>query len=101
MAVLHGSWLLNDNDFFLWGETWRRLRPDTHPTSETTTIAAHPFALSPDELHQSLQQHQLHLAADCPPEEQLLQLPSFQDDSGQLRPLHSARPVPEASAVTL
>lgn len=101
MAVLHGSWLLNDNDFFLWGETWRRLVPDANPAGETTAIAAHPFALSPDELHQSLQQHQLHLAADCPPEEQLLQLPSFQDDSGQLRPLHSARPVPEASAVTL
>ncbi|MFP4652984.1 MAG: SNF2 helicase-associated domain-containing protein, partial [Phormidium sp.] len=101
MAVLHGSWLLNDNYFFLWGETWRRLHPEAHPAGEMTPIVAHPFALSPEELHQSLQQHQLHLAQDCPLQEQPLQLPSVQDDSGQLRPLHSARPVPEASTVTL
>ncbi|TVR09363.1 MAG: DEAD/DEAH box helicase [Phormidium sp. GEM2.Bin31] len=98
MAVLHGSWLLDDNSFFLWGETWRRLLPDAIANSEE--IAEHPFALSPEDLHQYLCQQQLSLPRDCPSQVQRLQLPSQDDDSG-LRPLYSAGSRPEPATLSL
>ncbi|MCC5898659.1 MAG: DEAD/DEAH box helicase [Phormidium sp. BM_Day4_Bin.17] len=98
MAVLHGSWLLDDNSFFLWGETWRRLLPDAIASGED--IAEHPFALNPDDLHQYLHQQQLNLPSDCPPQVQQLQLPSQKDDSG-LRPLYSAGPGLDEATLSL
>ncbi len=98
MAVLHGSWLLDDNSFFLWGETWRRLLPDAIANPEE--IAEHPFALSPEDLHQYLSQQQLSLPRDCPSQVQRLQLPSQEDDSG-LRPLYSAGPRPAPATLSL
>ncbi len=66
MAILHGSWVLqpqvqaaDDGEsaaadpagtqsfFLLWGETWRRVEPQT---GETAAILPHPYALTQDEL---------------------------------------------------
>ncbi len=48
MAVLHGSWLLEHQRFFLWGETWQRLDPETLPAQPI--VRPHPFCLAPEGL---------------------------------------------------
>ncbi|HEY9729460.1 MAG TPA: hypothetical protein V6D50_23665, partial [Chroococcales cyanobacterium] len=59
MAILHGSWILDENNgyLFIWGETWR-----TRASVETTPIdgaAHHPFAMTQAELTAFLQAHNL------------------------------------------
>ncbi|MBD2251285.1 SNF2-related protein [Nostoc parmelioides] len=57
MAILHGSWILNEQDsyLFIWGETWRS--PQVNFDFEE--IALNPLALSASELSEWLQsQHQ-------------------------------------------
>ncbi|NER78188.1 MAG: ATP-dependent helicase, partial [Leptolyngbya sp. SIO1D8] len=44
MAILHGSWLTENQRFFLWGETWQRLDPET--LSAEPDLRDHPFAIS-------------------------------------------------------
>lgn len=51
MAVLHGSWIPQTSQFFLWGETWRHL--DSPPELQGEALP-HPFLLSPQELWDSL-----------------------------------------------
>ena len=48
MAILHGSWLPENQRFFLWGETWQRLDPDTLPAEPE--IRDHPFCTAPQPL---------------------------------------------------
>ncbi|MEO0985525.1 MAG: DEAD/DEAH box helicase [Cyanobacteria bacterium J06639_14] len=45
MAILHGSWIKENQRFFLWGETWRRLVPDHLPPEPE--IRNHPFCMEP------------------------------------------------------
>ncbi|ABA22885.1 SNF2-related helicase [Trichormus variabilis ATCC 29413] len=57
MAILHGSWILSEQDsyLFIWGETWRS--PQVNFSFEE--IALNPLALSASELSEWLQsQHQ-------------------------------------------
>ncbi|ESA37824.1 dna rna superfamily snf2 family [Leptolyngbya sp. Heron Island J] len=45
MAILHGSWLPTQQRFFVWAETWRRLK-----TSDSEwRVEAHPYCLTKDE----------------------------------------------------
>ncbi len=45
MAILHGSWLSTQQRFFVWAETWRRLK-----TSDAGwSIEQHPYCLDKDE----------------------------------------------------
>jgi SNF2 family DNA or RNA helicase len=55
MAILHGSWLLNNQDgcLFIWGETWRSRENFTKSTSDNITL--HPLLMTPTQLSQWLQ----------------------------------------------
>lgn len=44
MAILHGSWLAENQSFFLWGEIWQRLETDKF-TAEPT-VREHPFGMA-------------------------------------------------------
>lgn len=48
MAILHGSWLAENQHFVLWGETWQRLDPASLPA--TPEVKLHPFSASPSTL---------------------------------------------------
>lgn len=59
MAILHGSWILDESNghLFIWGETWRtRASVDTTPTNGA---AHHPFAMTQAELTAFLPAHNL------------------------------------------
>jgi hypothetical protein len=61
MATLHGSWIPQKQTsyFFIWGEIWRALTSvETKPTPE---VAAHPFAMTRDELTAFLRDRHLPL----------------------------------------
>ncbi|WP_315790106.1 DEAD/DEAH box helicase [Fischerella sp. JS2] len=55
MAILHGSWLLQNqgNCLFIWGETWRSLGTNIDP-SILTEIPPYPYAIAPAELSEWL-----------------------------------------------
>lgn len=59
MSIIHGSWILqsNDNQFFVWGETWRSLV--TVESVDTADISLHPFSLKRQELFSLLASHHL------------------------------------------
>ncbi|NET38043.1 MAG: hypothetical protein F6K19_39605, partial [Cyanothece sp. SIO1E1] len=48
MAILHGSWLPQENYFFVWGEIWRKLDLDSCLKSDQTLL--YPFAMTQVEL---------------------------------------------------
>ncbi len=54
MAILHGSWLLRAESgyLFVWGETWRRVDPDSSPS--LAEVPTHPLAMTPVELSEWL-----------------------------------------------
>ncbi|MEM9149597.1 MAG: DEAD/DEAH box helicase [Cyanobacteria bacterium P01_F01_bin.3] len=47
MAILHGSWLLAQQRFFVWAETWRRLEE----VNDGWSLVTHPYCLGQDEFH--------------------------------------------------
>ncbi len=53
MAILHGSWLVEEQRFFLWGETWQHLEPETWATD--FVVHEYPFALGVLPLIEQLQ----------------------------------------------
>jgi SNF2 family DNA or RNA helicase len=53
MAILHGSWLAEEQRFLLWGESWQRLDPDT--LGLDFAVYDHPFAMAIADLVDSLQ----------------------------------------------
>ncbi|MDB9372609.1 DEAD/DEAH box helicase [Nodularia sphaerocarpa] len=55
MAILHGNWLLKDNNscLFIWGETWRSSKASLNP-SASPDIPVHPLVMSPVELSEWL-----------------------------------------------
>lgn len=62
MAILHGSWLLQNQGgcLFVWGETWRSM----FATSESPSLAdvpAHPLAMTPAELVEWLRSRRVEL----------------------------------------
>ncbi|MEA5594606.1 DEAD/DEAH box helicase [Rivularia sp. UHCC 0363] len=50
MAILHGSWLVKNQDscFFVWGETWRSISPDS--SQDASRVQPHHGAMTPFEL---------------------------------------------------
>ena len=61
MAVLHGSWLLQDSGgyLFIWGETWRSLTKRV--SSQPESVPSHPLAMTQKELSSFLQSHRLSI----------------------------------------
>ena len=59
MSIIHGSWISESKNFFIWGEAWRSLV--NLKLSEETEIATNPFCLTKEELTAFLQEHNL----DC------------------------------------
>ncbi|MBW4684796.1 MAG: DEAD/DEAH box helicase [Komarekiella atlantica HA4396-MV6] len=55
MAILHGSWLLNNQSscLFIWGETWRSSRVNFE-LSSSPSVPPHPLAMTPVELSEWL-----------------------------------------------
>ena len=53
MAILHGTWLHDNNCLFIWGETWRSAKVNFEP-SLYQEIPLHPLAMTPMELHNCL-----------------------------------------------
>jgi SNF2 family DNA or RNA helicase len=49
MAILHGTWLHDNNCLFIWGETWRSAKVNFEP-SLYQDIPLHPLAMTPMEL---------------------------------------------------
>jgi SNF2 family DNA or RNA helicase len=127
MAILHGSWLLQSQQpisaqaatakigdgresqtgcFFLWGEIWRRINPDSlraEPTESQDslgTLLPHPYALSQTELLDLLRGLQEAGKLKLPElsseqwQSQTIALPSYMtEDSGKgaiVLPHHSA-----------
>jgi hypothetical protein len=63
MAILHGNWLLkNQNEcLFVWGETWRSLRVNSEPIG-SGDIPLHPLAMTPLELSEWLLSKNMKIA---------------------------------------
>ena len=61
MAVLHGSWLLQNSGsyLFIWGETWRSLTKRV--SSQPESVPSHPLAMTQKELSSFLQSHRLSI----------------------------------------
>ncbi|BAZ68369.1 SNF2-related helicase [Fischerella sp. NIES-4106] len=55
MAILHGSWLIQNqgNCLFIWGETWRSLGTNIDPNT-LTEVPLLPYAIAPSELSEWL-----------------------------------------------
>ena len=51
MAILHGSWILQERGSYLlvWGETWRRVTPEEESPTPVA-VAPHPLAMTQKEL---------------------------------------------------
>ena len=52
MAIVHGSWLSEHQQFFLWGEMWQRL--DASTLSAEPELQDHPFCMAMPELLERL-----------------------------------------------
>ncbi len=56
MAILHGNWILKEQQghLFIWGESWRSLTVDSltvdTETNSATDVPVHPLAMTTDEL---------------------------------------------------
>jgi len=48
MAILHGSWLTENQQFFIWGEAWQRLEADKLPAEPE--VQDHPFCMAMSDL---------------------------------------------------
>ncbi|MBD0335458.1 MAG: DEAD/DEAH box helicase [Cyanobacteria bacterium Co-bin13] len=48
MAILHGSWLPDRQQFFLWGETWQRTEAEAFPAE--AGVHNHPYSLAQADL---------------------------------------------------
>ncbi|CCH67491.1 Helicase, SNF2/RAD54 family [Richelia intracellularis HH01] len=63
MAILHGSWLINnrDNGLFIWAETWRYLKPSL-VNCDLKEIQKYPFLMSAESLRSWLESEHPKLA---------------------------------------
>ncbi|WP_071188158.1 DEAD/DEAH box helicase [Trichormus sp. NMC-1] len=63
MAILHGSWLLKNqnNGLFIWGETWRNLQINLESIT-SGEIPSHPLAMTPTELSDWLESRNLKIS---------------------------------------
>ena len=61
MAILHGTWIINNQSsyFFIWGETWRSSQVHTEVFAE---IPLHPLAMTAVELNEWLEASNLSIA---------------------------------------
>jgi SNF2 family DNA or RNA helicase len=59
MAILHGSWILDERSghLFIWGETWRT--KGSIGSSSSNDVLSHPFAMTQTELTSFLRFHRL------------------------------------------
>ncbi|MFN6561531.1 MAG: DEAD/DEAH box helicase [Nostoc sp. ChiSLP01] len=63
MAILHGNWLLKNQNggLFIWGETWRSPRVNL-ASNESEEIPLHPLAMTSVELTESLRSQNMPIA---------------------------------------
>jgi SNF2 family DNA or RNA helicase/intein/homing endonuclease len=116
MAILHGSWLLQNQGgcLFVWGEIWRSF--DVNLSLDATEIPQHPFAIDALELVECLNSHHMTIAKFIQPQvalsktgkngkkvvndtvnsrvySQIVSLPTYISESGEeiaIAPKHSA-----------
>ncbi|RUR86770.1 helicase [Chlorogloeopsis fritschii PCC 6912] len=120
MAILHGSWLLQNrgSSLFVWGETWRSLETKID-LGTLTQVPSHPYAMTAAELSEWLHSRHLKLSKSSqvetrnfaslqkgrqkaaspanvmPTRSQILALPTYFSESDQqstafISPVHSA-----------
>ncbi|AKG23307.1 DEAD/DEAH box helicase [Calothrix sp. 336/3] len=108
MAILHGSWLLQNpwddvaqevrgEGLFIWGETWRSLQ--NYQPEDTGKILPHPLAMTAVELQTWLKTRQVKLAEipSCEqtigfqPAQGAIAIPSQLENDVTFLPQHSAR----------
>ena len=67
MAILHGSWLIQNQGgcLFIWGENWRSFLDISEPP-ELADVPANPLAMPPDELVECLRAQSLTIAKYLP-----------------------------------
>ena len=94
MAILHGSWILHNQDsyLFVWGETWRSM--STTSESSLTDVPAHPLAMTPAKLveHCTLENYGIQKALE---QSQVIAIPTYISDgkaapgAAAMYPVHS------------
>ncbi len=98
MAILHGSWLQNNQNssLFIWGETWRasQVNVDSHTFGD---IPLHPLAMTPIELSEWWRSRKIKGVSDnnLPTHSQIIALPTYILNSSEaetitISPVHSA-----------
>ncbi|MBR8838249.1 MAG: helicase [Stigonema ocellatum SAG 48.90 = DSM 106950] len=111
MAILHGSWLLQNQSgcLFIWGETWRISRGNTL-LSVSADVPLHPLVMTQVELLEWLRLHQMTIADSLQQRTRVKTLPatslhlialptyfhqSTEDGTVSTSPVHSATVVTE------
>jgi len=113
MAILHGSWLLQNqgNCLFIWGETWRTLGVNASVRA-SSDMPQYPLAMTPVELLEWLRLRQITIASSVqqqvetlhakslpvgdekkPTHSQIIALPTYfhqRSDGISISPVHSA-----------
>lgn len=63
MSILHGSWISESNNFFIWGEAWRSL-VNFELENEEIEITTNPFCLKKADLINFLEKHNFNLKGE-------------------------------------
>ena len=94
MSIIHGNWIvdIDDNYFFVWGETWRSLvNVNSHDNDHQ--IVSHPFCLEYSELLAVLREVKLVTAKDLvkpfSTQNKTINIPSIKQSKKEISPIFS------------
>ena len=94
MSIVHGNWIaeVDDNYFFVWGETWRSLVNVNSPDNDHQ-IASHPFCLEYSDLLAVLREVKLVTAKDLvkpfSSQNKTINIPSIRPTKKEISPIFS------------
>ncbi|ELS04038.1 DNA/RNA helicase, superfamily II, SNF2 family [Xenococcus sp. PCC 7305] len=94
MSIIHGNWIadVDDNYFFVWGETWRSL-VNEKSSDLNSSISSHPFCLEHDDLLATLKELKLISAKDLVKpfisQDKTINIPSLQQGKKEISPVFS------------
>ncbi|MDJ0900004.1 MAG: DEAD/DEAH box helicase [Xenococcus sp. MO_188.B8] len=94
MSIVHGNWIaeVDDNYFFVWGETWRSLVNVSSPDNDHQ-IASHPFCLEYSDLLAVLREVKLVTAKDLvkpfSSQNKTINIPSIRPTKKEISPIFS------------
>ncbi|MEM9274732.1 MAG: DEAD/DEAH box helicase [Cyanobacteria bacterium P01_F01_bin.143] len=94
MSIIHGNWIagIDDNYFFVWGETWRSLINEKAGERDHQ-IASHPFCLEYNDLLATLKELKLVTAKDLvnpfTSQSKIVNIPSIKQSKKEISPIFS------------